>query len=380
MDNNKIIESINKTGFPLENEVRNILRKHGWGVINNRYYIDDNSGTEREIDLVAYKVYSDDIEKIAYYTTLIISCKKSDASFWAFLCHNIPEDDPNINRYPFCCITTDRRIQCMCDLKGQDIIDSLKTLKSTKGVFEHDKLVFAFQQINKTHYKAEDDKNIYNSIITLIKAQEAEKRVKESVDTIWGYKLFYNFNLISIFDGDMISINYEDGKDAYIENLNEIKYINRHIINRSDSFHRIHFINKSSFEKILKTDYYNLWKENCKRWPCLISEFYTDIFETPKKVNVLWDEFISNIIPSINISLTNEKYKNAGFDFQEITSVWCSYDKNNKILELHINADSNEALGYLNQATSYGYKRTKKFLKDYYRYDGVFKFEDELPF
>lgn len=55
-------------------------------------------GCEREIDIIAYK--ADAINDIAYYTTLIISCKKSAEELWAFLTKDINREDPNIKLYP----------------------------------------------------------------------------------------------------------------------------------------------------------------------------------------------------------------------------------------------------------------------------------------
>lgn len=80
MDTNiqdKIIEAVSRSGFPLEHQVMNILRDKGWQTITNRYYIDDIKGVEREVDILAYKTYNDDIERISYITTLVISCKKA---------------------------------------------------------------------------------------------------------------------------------------------------------------------------------------------------------------------------------------------------------------------------------------------------------------
>ncbi len=51
----RILNGINKTGFPFEFKISKILENNNWNVINNRYYIDTNSNIEREIDIVAYK-------------------------------------------------------------------------------------------------------------------------------------------------------------------------------------------------------------------------------------------------------------------------------------------------------------------------------------
>lgn len=70
-----LLEAIDKTGFNLEYEIQQILRMHGWHVINNRYYIDDVLDVQREIDMIAYRrtVKGD----TTCYTYLVISCKKS---------------------------------------------------------------------------------------------------------------------------------------------------------------------------------------------------------------------------------------------------------------------------------------------------------------
>ena len=68
-----IKDAIESSGFPLEHYVDGILRKHDWQTITNRHYIDDVKGVEREIDIIAYKVEKDDVEKIEYITSLIIS-------------------------------------------------------------------------------------------------------------------------------------------------------------------------------------------------------------------------------------------------------------------------------------------------------------------
>ena len=58
----KIESAVLQSGFPLEHYIGNILKKHGWSIISNRYYIDDLKNVEREIDILAYKTYIDEDE------------------------------------------------------------------------------------------------------------------------------------------------------------------------------------------------------------------------------------------------------------------------------------------------------------------------------
>ena len=42
------------------------MKRHNWHVMNNCYYIDDRTGMDREIDIVAYKV-KDTKDVLFYY-------------------------------------------------------------------------------------------------------------------------------------------------------------------------------------------------------------------------------------------------------------------------------------------------------------------------
>jgi hypothetical protein len=80
-------EQILKTGFPLEDRIAEILKAAKWSVISNRYYVDDTEKAVREIDLVAYQITN--VQHVDVYTTLIISCKKSESNAWALLARGI---------------------------------------------------------------------------------------------------------------------------------------------------------------------------------------------------------------------------------------------------------------------------------------------------
>ena len=96
-----IHKAINDSGFTLENYVDVILRKHGWQTITNRHYIDDIKGVERELDILAYKVYLDKKENIEYITSLVISCKKSSVNKWCFLTRDANSNDVNTDLTPY---------------------------------------------------------------------------------------------------------------------------------------------------------------------------------------------------------------------------------------------------------------------------------------
>lgn len=237
MDTEKLIESINKTGFILEYEVGHLFEKSGWSVINNRYYLDDVKQESREIDIIAYKVR--EVEETLFYTTLIISCKKSSDNMWTFLVKDL-KNDPNINKHPINDWSNNAVLNFMKNKPDfeTNLTNELKENEDVKFTYGIEEQVFAFQQISKKNYKPQNDKDIYNSIITSIKALEYEKNALNN--RVYRDAL-YNFNILSIFDGDMHSVKYGGAKPV-VQEINHIKYLNRHIVNKSESFFRVHFI------------------------------------------------------------------------------------------------------------------------------------------
>lgn len=248
METHKLIESINNTGFVLEYNVARLFEENGWSVINNRYYLDDDSQKSREIDIIAYKV--NEIDETLYYTTLIISCKKSKDDIWTFLIKDLAENDPNIEKYPISDWSNDTVIKFMKDRQQfkDKIIEDIKNDHNVKFTYELNEQVFAFQQLKKDTYKTNNDKDIYNSIITSIKALEYErnalgKRIESNA--------VYNFNILSVFDGDMCSIKYNGEFNPVVNEIEDIKYLNRHIVNKAESFYRVHFIKYNLLKKVI---------------------------------------------------------------------------------------------------------------------------------
>jgi hypothetical protein len=76
----KVKKFLTKTGFILEMEVAEILKKSGYEVKVNQYFLDLEEGKKREIDIVATK----EINKINI--VLIIECKQSLQDNWVFIC------------------------------------------------------------------------------------------------------------------------------------------------------------------------------------------------------------------------------------------------------------------------------------------------------
>lgn len=79
-----IIKEINKTGFPLELRVSKFLHDKGYHVANNLYFIDQDEGKGREVDMRALKNYEFKSGGKTYFIRhcLLIECKKSAEKPW----------------------------------------------------------------------------------------------------------------------------------------------------------------------------------------------------------------------------------------------------------------------------------------------------------
>lgn len=374
-EDEKLSQAINDTGFCLEYEVYRILKAHKWNVISNRYYIDDIKGTEREIDIVAYK--GKQIENVVYYTALIISCKMSKKSYWVFLTHELEHEDPNFNYTPIHNVSSDNVLNYFITSESDVIINRIVSNPKTKPLLDIEHKVFAFQQMNSESLKTEDDKKIYESIITTIKALEHEKQNHKTTHVKDNCTTFYNFNLLSIYDHGMKEIYFDNDKKI-VSNIEDIKYINRHIVNNRENFYRVHFVDRRSFDRIL-TLYDQLYSENNLLYSSLLKEFYTSIWIYPKRVKLFWKEFESALSIELKYYLRN-LYRDLP---QQFTFSDEYFEKEAKLC-IHIDAfytdDELRLIKIINDDSEFK-ENVAKILMKYYHYDGEFFFAEVLlPF
>lgn len=381
-----IQKAVEHSGFPLEHYVYGVLKKHQWSVITNRYYIDDIRGIEREVDIVAYKIYLDEIEKIQYITTLIISCKQSENKTWCFLTRDIDSSDGNIDWTPLHFCTTDKRLEYMTNNHRESIINQYKSNIATRSLYSFTENVFAYEQLrgasndNEKRQKGNlivcGNEDMYNSIITSIKAVGYEKRSRTEQYKQHKYKRYYTFHILSVFDGMMVKDYIDKDGNHDIKSIRDIKYLNRHIINNKDNFYIVNFVNKTNFENIIKL-FNNVHSENERTLPRLITEFYQNIFEDSKKVQELWNEFTSAILWFVKSSLLELDGNKQLSDF----SLSCIYNKEDRKLEIGVDIPFilPSELEYLNQDTTLN-SYVRKYLKSIFRYEGNFTFTDGLPF
>lgn len=374
--------AIERSGFPLEYYIGSVLKQHGWQIITNRNYIDDVKGIEREIDILAYKIYTDKEERIQYVTSLIISCKKSDKHKWCFLTRDIDKSDSNTNWTPFHYCTSDERLGYMSEVYPEMIINRYKANNSINELYSFNDMVFAYQQLIEPANEKERKQNgnlccvknedIYNSISTTIKAINNEKEGRLRACDYREMQRYYTFHAISVFEGDMFSAHFESNNSIKVNKISDIKYLNRHIVGEKDDFYIVHFINRSIFDNCL-CRYDSVHEENVQTLPILIRSFYENIFLDTKRTSLLWDSFVEKIRWRVEGSLPYD---------DKMLNIYYNYNtsKDESVLEICVNSLSTkeniDALNYNEELVSY----TSLWLERIFRYRGKFVFSDYLPF
>jgi len=92
----KIMDDVDKQGFPLEVRVTEMLKTHGWRVDNQEAYFDTETGKQRTVDIVSVKDF--DVMPLdkyphdwAFQVRLIVECKKCSKP-WVFYASDLGRD------------------------------------------------------------------------------------------------------------------------------------------------------------------------------------------------------------------------------------------------------------------------------------------------
>lgn len=371
MDLEKYQIGILKTGFVLENRIAQALKKQGWSVISNKYYEDDFEDKVREIDLIAYKVGR--VQDFDVYTCLIVSCKKSETNTWALLCRDLNLKDPNLDLRPLHSWSNQASIQYQLSSpsKAQEYYADMLQLGVKEALADPKVEIFAFQEMNSASGLPQNQKAIYESIISLIKAQAYEMAALPERKKA---PCVYQFNLLSVVDANIVRLQFR-GDEISSELTTSEHHVSRYILKSRQSFSKIRFINASVFESIL-ADYDNLHKANLGWYSKTCDSFYDGIEQDPNRIKLYIDEFKKEIRSKIY----NRIYKllRKSINLEGISLFWRE-DKKSLVVYLEMKEDTDDIAVELN-----GDVETEKFvaaaLKKVYRYTGLFYIESDIPF
>jgi len=368
MGNDKFAEQIKKTGFFLEYRLGATLKEERWAVISNRYYIDDQSESVREIDLVAYKART--IQGFRVYTVLLISCKKSAKNVWALLSKDMNPNDPNADWRPVHVWTNEPAIEYMVAQQGwSDEYYSLRPVQETLSPPEVE--VFAFQEMDKTSGTVQNDKAIFNSVTSLMKAQAYELSClparKENASVV------YQFSLLSVADTDLVRLHFQDDERVEVVRVDSETYIANYIIKQQRTSARIHFVRESAFRAVLE-DYSRLHEANCEFFDGLCDSFYKDVVKVWSKKAVFEEAFRDRIEWQLPFAIRRQTGRDA--DYGSV-SLWYREDERSLAIQVEL---PEETTKLLNEDENLK-RAVAKALRELYRYEGPFRFDiNGIPF
>lgn len=358
-------EEIKKTGFVLENRIAQKIKASGWTVISNKYYVDDSEETIREIDLIAYKCTK--VQHFDVYTTLIISCKKSDANAWALLARDVNLKDPNSDWWPVHAWSNDKALSFKLSEPGKakQYHKRATELGVVEAFQEPAREVFAYQEMDKKSGRPQNDKPIFSAVTSLMKAQAYELAAlpgrKKSPSV-------YQFNLLSVVETDLIRLMFQDDKITQT-NIETEHYLARYIVRKRETFARIRFIQAEGFSKVLD-DYGRLHTANCKWFEEEANAFYDGIVKDWGRKKIFAEEFQKKLLFSIVHALhcTPGEVGQISVNWNdEKKSVWLGVIHDEIQIDI---LNSNEKLKTV----------TARALKNIYRYEGEFIFAEDIPF
>jgi hypothetical protein len=219
-----LTEQINKTGYPLEIEISNLLENNRFVVFNTQYYFDEEIQQGREIDVYALPLNPDPIDdrllpfRISLY--LAIECKKSDTHAWVFY-------------------TRPRLPMSSIYMKGQyeTTVPGLKSFsaESFEWDFEQkclllhydkfERIAVAYDEIKKakmpkmepSEVKEKGRREIFEAINQLVKfvsyeLHETKARISNLPETVPKYEYIEIQFPVIAFDGDMYEVTFTSGE------------------------------------------------------------------------------------------------------------------------------------------------------------------------
>lgn len=366
----KFSSEIKKTGFCLEHRATMSLRQRGWSVINNRYYVDDQSGTVREIDLVAYRTHK--VNHLYVYTVLLVSCKKSENNAWVLLSRPAQLADPNLDRRPAHIWTNDGAIDWMLqetDWK-KEYFDMLAEEGTPRSVLNSDQDVFAFQEMNTNNGKVQNDKPIFSSVTSLIKAQAYELGLLPSRKKDLSV---YQFNLVSLLDGKPVRLDFAEEDEEILEsNIDEELYFFDYIVNQCRTTAKIHFVREAFFDNALSA-YERVHISNAKFINYLKKSFYQDVLTNIPKRDALQPVFDKRVRDRLITKLRSHGIIPKDYVKTEIYTV-----KSNEEIQVHVIIKEGPCFSIDDPVTR---RIVEVALQDIYHFFGSFRIEvDDIPF
>ncbi|NGZ75733.1 hypothetical protein [Saccharibacillus alkalitolerans] len=205
----KIKAEVNKTGFPLELRVSKLLKSRGYFVNHSAYYIDEDEGKSREIDILSHsnrKFKDEESNQDVYVRNILaIECKKSDNKPWVFLSSEIDEyDDPELEEL---------FVWNFGDLKPFSLISTINIKEAHP--FKHYK--YRARSFFEAFKGSETGETIFKALTASVKASLFDGKEKMKDDICIYYPMV-------IFDGRMFQAILDESNEINVSEVNSVLF------------------------------------------------------------------------------------------------------------------------------------------------------------
>lgn len=311
------------------------------------------------------KVVSD--KRVDAITAVLISCKKDAQNNWAFMTRDKPTHDPNVDWDP---------IHLWTDLQPLSayLTDERWRKKYSDGcraaigeTFSPQREVFAFQQISNDGKRAHNDKKIYSSVESLLKALSFE--LGAVPNRAKGRRRIYQFGLATIVDAPLIDVRYGTSKEVAVE-VQQIVHLARYIVDRRELVGVINFVRVDVIEAYIHA-LDRLARHNGEAFQQLSENAYAAIKTNSEVKKFFATSLLSPIRLEVNRYFARNKVQ------ERMTSLSLNFDDKSEVLQLEV--DVFHSIDELNEDVCL-MASIKKVLLERARFTGKFRFADDMPF
>jgi hypothetical protein len=339
-----------------------MFRARDWNVHHGKHYVDDVERSVREIDIIAYK--EDEIEGIEVHTVCVVSCKTTQDRAWVMLARPGGPDDWMRERTVRHVWTTDDALKYMLERSSWEFAYAKRLAKGNMAAWnEPDNVVFAFQEMDKHDGSAKNDKNIFASIISLLKAQayEIAARSSASVDDLYGAPKLYQYNLISVVDAPLVRLDYPDG-DGQPQPIEVVAQtcLADYIVNQVPVSALIRFVTVDGLDAEL-AGLDHLHAHNLKYFSRLRRKFYADAVKDSSKRRLFEERVAKRLAAEVGIGSIRA---------DQLSLAW---DGETEVALLRVAGTGREEIERLNENAGLRTKLSET-LATYYRYQGESRF------
>lgn len=225
--------------------------------------------------------------------------------------------------------------------------------------------------MKKASGRPNNDKNIFNSVVSLMKAQAYELNALPNRKTT---PCVYQFNLLSVVDSRLLRADF-DVDDLATTEVEEELYVAGYIVNKQQTTCRIHFVRFEAFDELIE-EYNSLHEANLYSFEQLSDSFYDNVFSSHERWRLIYDDFLGSFRWKAYVRLSKLIGEKQESPFER---AWFRMNKSSGVLEYELKVEEHEA-PVLN-----GDKEFRDIiaegLRKYYRYEADFVIKhDEIPF